>query len=382
MRKILLALSVVAFVIYLLTSAGATPYNYFIRLSAAFLHGKYYLETNPPWLNELVPIAAGKFAVVYPPAPAIVAIPFVLVFGTNFQQQILSQLMGVLAAFTWSVIAYQKSKNKITSVWVFLLAALGNIVWYMSSSGSVWYLGQVSAYLFLTLTIYESLNKKRPLILALFFGLAFLSRLQTVLTVPLIFYLNQKKFKDLKKLFSFSLGFGFFGVIYAIYNYIRFGSIFQTGYGLIPGVLKEPWFQKGIFSITYIPRHLRVIFTSLPKFLKSFPYLEPSWGGLAIWITTPAFIYSLFANLKKREVILTWISILLICLVDFSHGSTGFAQFGYRFAVDFYPLILFLVVEAISKRKTTWHHWLLLSLSILVNLWGVVWINKFGWVSF
>ncbi len=378
----LLLLAAITFVVYLLSSGGATPYNYFIRLSAAFLHGKYYLEVNPPWLNELVPIAAGKFAVVYPPAPAIVAIPFVLIFGVNFQQQILSQIMGVLAAFIWGIITYQKSKNKVTSIWIFLLAALGNIVWYMSTNGSVWYLGQVSAYLFLTLTIYESLNKKRPLILALFFGLAFLSRLQTVLAIPLIFYLNREKFRSIKKLFLFGLGFGFFGIIYAIYNYLRFGSVFQTGYDLIPGVLKEPWFQKGIFSITYIPRHLKVIFTSLPKFLNGFPYLEPSWGGLAIWITTPAFIYALFAGFRKKEVIFSWTSIILIALVDFSHGSTGFAQFGYRFAVDFYPLIFFLVVEAISKKKITWHHWLLLSISILVNFWGVIWINKFGWVSF
>jgi hypothetical protein len=116
--------------------------------------------------------------------------------------------------------------------------------------------------------------------------------------------------------------------------------------------------------------------------LNRFPYLEPSWAGLAIWITTPAFIYTLFTNLKKWGVVLAWISISLIALVDFSHGSTGFAQFGYRFAVDFYPILTFLVVKSVSKTGLKWHHWLLLSVSILVNLWGVVWINKFGWVNF
>jgi hypothetical protein len=381
MRKILLFLAIAVFIIYRVTSGGTTPYNYFTRLADAFLQGKYYLDTSPSWLNELVPIGNGKFAVVYPPAPAVVSIPFVLIFGIEFEQQTLSQIMGALASFVWGLIAYKKSGKKITSFWVFLLASFGNIVWFLSGNGSVWYTGQISAFLFLTLTIYESLNKKRLPLLILFFGLAFLSRLQVVLVLPLILYLNRELFKNFKKLLSFFLGLLSFGIIYGVYNYLRFGSFIETGYGLIPGVTSEPWYQKGIFNINYIPNHLSIIFASFPKILEKFPFIRPSWGGLSIWITSPVFVYSLFANIKNRVVQITWFSIALIAFVVFSHGSTGFAQFGYRFAVDFYPLILFLIVEAIDKTKLKWHHWFLLSVSILVNLWGVICINKFGLVG-
>ena len=378
---VLFFLTIILIAVYSATSGGATPYNYFTRLAAAFLHGKYYLDTNPSWLNELVPIGQSKFAVVYPPAPAVAAIPFILLFGTNFPQQIISQLMGALAAFAWGLIAFRQSGKKLISFWIFLLAGLANIVWFMSSNGSVWYAGQVSAFLFLTLTIYESIGKKRISLLILYFSFAILSRLQVVLAFPLILYLNWDKFKDLRKLFSFALGLSFFGILYGIYNFLRFGSFLQTGYSLIPGVLKEPWFSKGLFNLTYIPNHLRVIFTSLPIFLKKFPFVKPSWGGLSIWATSPVFIYSLFANLKKREVQLTWLSVILIALVVMSHGSTGFAQFGYRFAVDFYPLILFLIVDVVSKKGLNWLNWLLLSISILVNLWGTVFINKLSFVG-
>jgi hypothetical protein len=381
-RKVLFLLAVVVFIVYFATSGGATPYDYFIRLATSFLHGKYYLDANPSWLNELIPITNGKFAVVYPPAPAIVAIPFVLIFGKNFQQQIMSQMMGALAAFVWGLIAFQKSGKKLTSLWVFLLAGLGNIVWFMSGNGSVWYLGQISAYLFLTLTIYESLNKKRIPLLVLYFSLSILSRLEIVLALPLIIYLNRDRFKDLKKIFSFVLGLSFFGIIYGIYNHLRFGSFFQTGYSLVPGILKEPWYQNGLFSLFNIPNHLKIILLALPKFIPTFPFIEPSWAGLAIWITTPAFIYAFRNDIKKRVIQYSWVSIILISLLIFSHGETGFTQFGYRFAVDFYPIILFLIVEALGKDKLKWHHWLLLILSITVNLWGVLWINKFGWVGF
>jgi hypothetical protein len=378
---VLFFLSLAVFVVYWATSTGTTPYDYFTRLANAFLHGKYYLDTNPSWLNELIPINNGEFAIVYPPAPALVSIPFVLVFGSQLEQQIVSQIMGAVAAFVWGVIAYRKSGKKLTSFWIFLVASLGSIVWFMSASGSVWYMGQISAYLFLTLTIYESLNKKRLPLLVLYFGLAILSRLQLTLAIPLIIYLNREGFKNLKRFFSFVLGLMFFGVIYGIYNYLRFGNFFETGYGLIPGVLTEPWYHKGIFDISYIPNHLRVLFASFPIFSNQFPFIKPSWGGLAIWITSPVFIYSLFTNIKDGKVQITWISLLLIALIVFSHGSTGFTQFGYRFAVDFYPLILFLLVEGISNTNLKWHHWLLLFFSMLVNLWGVLCINKFNLVG-
>lgn len=378
----MLLLSLVTYYFYSITSAGSTPYDYFTRLADALLHGKYYLETQEPWLNELIPIANDHYAVVYPPAPAVAAIPFMLIFGPNFQQQILSWIMGSLAAFLWGLIAFQKSGNKLTSFWVFLLSAFGNIVWYMSATGSVWYLGQVSAYLFLTLTIYESLNKKRIPIIALYFGLAVLSRLQVVLAFPLVFYLIHKELRNKINFFVFFLETVFFGLLYGIYNYLRFGSFFQTGYSLIPGVLEEPWFDKGIFNISYVSNNIKTMFASYPIFSRDPLFIKPSWGGLAIWITSPTFIYMFWNNIKKLDNLTAYLSIILIGTVVMCHGTTGFAQFGYRFAVDFYPLIFYLVVNSVSKTGVKWHHWTLLVLSIIVNTWGVIFINKFGWISY
>jgi len=345
---ILLLFSLATFLVYLATSGGTTPYDYFTRLGAAFLQGKYYLTSNPPWLNELIPIGVGKFAVVYPPSPAILSIPFIIAFGQG---------------------------KKIVSLWVFLLVAFGNIVWFLAATGSVWYLGQVSAFLFLSLTIYESLNKRRWGLVALYFGLAILSRLQVVMALPIILYLNKNYIKILA-------GLTVFGIAFAFYNYLRFGNVFETGYGLIPGVLDEPWYQKGIFDLSYIGSNLKAMFLSVPIIKNTFPYITPSWGGLSIFITSPVFIYSLFASSKSRENMLTWLSVFLITLVVLIHGGTGFTQFGYRYAVDFYPLLLLLIINAIDSKKLSWHHWLLLLVSILVNLWGVVFINKFGWVGF
>lgn len=375
-------LCLVTFFVYSITSEGATPYNYFIRLADAFLHGRYYLQDNPSWLNELIPLSEQKFAIVYPPAPAVVSIPFVLIFGLELRQEIISQIMGTVAAFVWGLIAFQKTGKKLSSLWMFLFASFGNIVWFMSSNGSVWYMGQVSAFMFITLVFYESINKKRPFFIGLYFSLAFLSRLQLFLAFPAILYFNRYILQNFKKTFSLVFVPIISVVLMGLYNYIRFGSFIETGYSLIPGVLEEPWYSRGIFDISYIPSNLKVMFTSMPIIKDVFPYITPSWGGLAIWITSPVFFYCLTADFKKTANIVAIICLVSIAFIIFTHGGTGFTQFGYRYAVDFYPFMFLLILDSLEKQKLKWHHWLLLNISILVNFWGVLWINKFGWVSF
>jgi len=365
-----------------LTSAGRTPYDYFTRLSSAFLTGKYYLSQNPVWLNELINIGPGKYTFVNPPIPAIIAIPFVWIFGNAFQQQYLAHLVGALSIIVVWTIAQKIKRDIKLSIWSSLLLGLGSIFWFLSATGSVWYLGQVTAVFFILLAINESLGRKRPFLIASFLACAFFSRLQLILSLPFFIYLTFRDSVSVKKIVSFSIPIALFFAAYFIYNFLRFGNPLQNGYTLIAGILNEPWFNKGQFSIQYIPNHLYLLFLKLPIFLKSFPYIQPSWAGMAIWITTPAFIYALKANIKDRVNIASWITILLVGLVNFSYGSTGFTQFGYRYAVDFYPFLTLLTIKGAAKTGIKWHHWVLLILSIAVNLWGVLWINKFGWVSF
>jgi hypothetical protein len=111
----------------------------------------------------------------------------------------------------------------------------------------------------------------------------------------------------------------------------------------------------------------------------------PSLLGLSIFITTPAFIYCVLAG-GSRLALACWSAIVSIALGDFVHGSVGWVQFSYRFGMDFYPFLLVLTALGMranlgSGGEVTWKQRLLISLSVLVNLWGVLWINKFGWVT-
>ncbi|OGM79990.1 hypothetical protein A2382_04865 [Candidatus Woesebacteria bacterium RIFOXYB1_FULL_38_16] len=382
----LVFLFLLSFSIYFLTSNGNTPYDYFTRLGASFLKGQYWITQNPPWLSELVPGKNGMFFVIQPPLPAILAMPFIwlsqTIFHTPFPQQILSHLLGAGIVTLTYKLASSQTKAKYLPIWTAILTGFGSIIWYLASTGSVWYLSQVSACFFLLLAIYESLTQKRLIIVSLCIGAAYLSRLHTILSLPFFLYLLRDKFKSPRQLISFFFPMSLFALFNFYYNYLRFNTIFDKGYFLIPGIYDEPWFSRGMLNIAYIPDHLKSLFLSFPKFLNHPPFIQPSWYGLAIWITTPAFVFSLIPKIKQKKVLFSWISIALIFLVISLRGGTGWTQFGYRYAVDFYPFLIYLTILGVKKHGINKLAITLLLISVLVNLWGVLWINKFNWVSY
>ncbi len=239
---------------------------------------------------------------------------------------------------------------------------------------------------FLFLAIHEAFNKARPLLIGLLVGASFWCRLTTILGIFFFAGLivsraqgqnwSAKLRASFPSLFMLFLGAGVFVVLDMVYNFVRFGIPFDAGYWMIPGVLDEPWHSQGLFNLAYIPDNLRVFFFGLPVFVASAPYAYVPLTGLAIWFTTPAFIYTLRAKVKDSVTWSAWLAIFAIGAVVFTRALSGWG-FGYRYAMDFYPFLYVLTVRGMGE-KVRWHHILLLVIAILVNLWGTLAINQFN----
>ena len=66
-RWIAVGIACVAVAGYVLAGWGApTVYDYYGRLADAFVHGRYWLVDDPPWLNELLACGDGRWCVAYP----------------------------------------------------------------------------------------------------------------------------------------------------------------------------------------------------------------------------------------------------------------------------------------------------------------------------
>src|SRR3989344_6074624 len=252
-----LFLFIITFLVYSISNKGeGAGWNHFVVLADAFLHGHLFVATN---LTELA-FWDGHYFVVYPPMPAILLTPFVAIFGNSFYQPLLSITLGAVNVSLAYIVLKKLFGNKKIALWVSLLYAFGTIQWYHAEVGSSWYVAHIVALFFLWLALLEIVTKQRLFLIGLFIGAAYLARLPTILSVVFVFiYLRQTL--NIKNIFLFLLGLSPGILFNGFYNYLRFGTIFDVGYSLLP-IFNEPWYKYGLFSIRYLPLHLKEVFTS------------------------------------------------------------------------------------------------------------------------
>jgi len=315
--------------------------------------------------------------------------------GSHINQTLASVFWGSLSVSVVYFLMRRVTKSLKLQIWMTLLFAFGTIFWYLACDGKAWFFAQVASFFFLSLALFETFGKRRPLLIGLLLGLSFWCRLPVILSLPFFLimlsdqWINKEpnanfiKKINLKPLILFGLGVGVFVLLNFLYNYARFDTIANIAYAM--QAKEEPWFYpEGLFHFSYIPKHLWIFFLKPPLFSAEAPYVVPSLEGMSILITTPAVIYAVFAGIRNKTALACWFAIIPVAMVSFTHGGYGWIQFGYRFAVDFYPFLFVLIALGINSQlkensDLKWHHKLLIILSILVNTWGVLWINKLGW---
>jgi hypothetical protein len=406
----LLAIFAVALVGYWIINEGERAnLDYYVPLANAFLAGRLDLPQHPPWLNELVPWA-GRWYVPYPPVPAVVLMPFVLVLGPDTDQARISILLGAVSVALAADVIYRAGVRGRAWVLFSFLFGFGTTFWYSAVAGSSWHFAHVCATLFMLLAIRDIQRGGPPWRAGLLLGLAGLCRLPVLLAFPFflayVAYRSDRRDRpagtgcnftsmlgvqdarpealDRGKLMAssvwLSLGAGIPVVAYLVYNAARFGSPFELGYGLIPGLLEEYQYRYGFLSIHSIGKNLYSMLLSVPNSVEGFPWIQPRvLGGLSIFLTTPAFLWAIKARRRTWFTIGAWLGVLLVCVPILLHADPGGAQFGYRYAIDFYPLLLLLTIHGMRGRLR-FESWLAVGMSFLVNLWGI-WAFMNDWFA-
>jgi hypothetical protein len=375
-----LVVATVAFAIYALTRAADNPYNQYVLLTDAFLHGRLHL-VDPPAFLEVARFGNEAF-VIDPPAPTLFLLPFVAVFGTGADHVLVSCGVGALAVgFIWVAARRLWSDVRFAAAMT-VLVALGTNFWWLASDGGFWSFAHVAAVFYLSAALAESAGKRRPWLIGALVGLAGLSRLPVFLVAPLFgwFALDGDLRIDretVRRASGYVAALAVAALAYVGYNLLRYGTLTDMGY-YHPQYVGEPWFDRGRFDITYVPRHLRAIFYELPIFGGGFPWVRPKAIGTALILTTPAFLYSLRAKLTPRNVA-AFVALVLVSSVLLTHGAVGFSQFGYRFAMDVLPCLLLLTASGMREQLSAFKIGLI-GFGVLVNLWGMLAFSHFGWV--
>ena len=357
-RWIAVGIACVAVAGYVLAGWGApTVYDYYGRLADAFVHGRYWLVDDPPWLNELLACGDGRWCVAYPPLPAILSIPL-LAFGTATAQDLVSQLCGGASAGVLYLALRAYGAPRWVAVAGALLSAFGTTLLFSSADGRAWYAAHAVAMLFTTVAFLLAARGGPAWGVGAAIGLAALSRLPVAAATPALALLVARR-GDTSFRAAFvrvvAGGLPFF-VLYVGYNALRWGSLTDAGYArLIEG---DFFFDHGLFSLAYLPRHLYAIVMEPPDLVPNVWYfLRPRLVGMSLFLTTPAFLF-VFAGLRdvrrSAAIAATALAAGLALLPDVTHGTVGFAQFGYRFSIDAQPFLIALAVGGDALREGTW----------------------------
>ena len=382
-----------------------------------------------------------KYYVSFPPFPAVLLVPLVAIFGHRTNDVLFTVLLAGLAPalMFWVLRRLPQHLRPRTasspvdgaedpvnppmpaaldlqaSLWLTGLFAFGTVYFYCSVLGQVWFTAHVVSLLFCALYFVSLLRPLRSGLAGLCIGALFLTRPQMA-ALGLLFLIELARahhpedrypasLADLRRslrgdagpqhsslvgaLLRFFLVSGTLALLGMAHNYLRFGKPLEFGHSFLTTMQADNIQRFGLVNYQYLSRNLATALALLPKFLPTSPYVQISYHGLALWVTTPAWLFLLRpqpdtsaaagvgvdVGRDNRRVLVRvlWLCCVPIALASLLYQNTGYVQFGYRFSLDYtLPLLLLL---ALSLRMPLSRGF------CLCVVWGVL-VNLFGALTF
>jgi hypothetical protein len=396
-------LFLVALATYAATCPGSTGYDQYALLARALLHGSVSLPERPAALEMAE--WQGRAYFTNPPTPALLLVPIIWIaerepfqswllkwnggfeLPLGFLQVCLSLVLGAANVCLTRLALARIPVSRRAANWGAVLFGFGSIHWYHATIGSVWYIAEIAHCTAMWLVVLEWLGRARPVLLGLGLAAAFWCRMETVVAVPFVLVARPDRWLvmlpdrwlprlRLGWLVAFAAPVAGVLALNAGYNWIRFGVFGNQAYELL--LKNAAGFGDSLFNFGNWRAHVFMLFRQPPVYQSTYPWVIPAISGLSIGYTTPAFVYALRAPLDRLTAA-CWIGILLFITVLFQFGGTGMSQLGYRFALDFYPLLTVLTMRGMD-RPVRWWHIALILFGVAANAWGV-WVLTFLQVS-
>ena len=355
----------------------ATPYNNYVWLADAFLHGHVDVLA-PPYIDAL-PLGGYRY-IIEGPLPAILLLPFVAIRHLDTNQTILSWLLCAIATAAGWELARRLGVPWRSRIVLTLFLLFGTDLFFCGVFGDVWFLAHVSAVCFTLLALVELVGRRRAWLVTLWAACAFESRFSLVLAVPVYVYLlatdvtPQERRERLASVFAVGV---IVAALWVLYNRARWGLWYDIGY--------TAWYHHddagqpvgSPFQLKHLPMQLFAFFVMPPIVLRTWPYLVPSDLGTALEFTSPGLVLAFFARRPVKLVLALWAATILVAAPSFLYYVIGFTQFGMRHALDFEPFLFTLMCLA-SVQGLRWWGTALCLLSSLAGAWGVwYWLTFF-----
>lgn len=326
-----------------------------------------------------------KYFISFPPLPGLIMVPLVSVWGYRVNDVLVTILFAALNAvlifLMMRVLASRGHSERPLreQLWLTALFAFGTVAYFSSVRGEVWFTALVLGLTLNTAYLMASLDARRPLLAGLFLILGFATRTPLVFATP--FFLMQLWWSRgddgarpawgvlARKAALFVVPCIIGGVALMWYNHARFGSPFEFGHTFLVEGTRPAIREHGLFSFHFLNRNLSAMLTNMPVFTLEHPYVKVTRHGLGLIATTPVLLTLLWPRGPRttlwRSLVLTVACVLVPAAF---YQNTGWAQFGYRFSLDWTPYLMALL--AIDQRRIGRLYAAFIVVAIVVNLFG------------
>ena len=364
-------------------------------LADAFFHGRAWLsvQLGP---NDVIPVD-GRYYVPFAPFPAVALMPLVAIIGPVTADQVESGINAGLAAagvgMCWWLLGRIGVRRLIDRLWLVLLFGFSTQILWVTTRGGVWHTGHLVATILTFSCLVELWGGRRPWLIGLLAGAAFLTRAPLAFAIPFYAlmlepaavraaphvvsgYVNRVRHTIPWRSGTW-LAIGVLPslVAFFLYNQIRFGTPLESGYALatLPPFL-EAQRARGLFSIVHIPMNLDYFLLHLPMRIDGPPYFRPDGLGMSVLLTSPGLLYALRADWRRSR---TWwlagatIAVLIPTLLYY---GGGWLQYGYRYFLDSVPFVMALCGVAAVHRGRIGYGWkVLIAFGTLIMSMSVYW---------
>jgi hypothetical protein len=361
--------------------------NLYVLQADAFLRGQIAIDR---YAHD-VAIFEERFYVPFPPAPALLILPVVALFGAaGANLPLVSLLLTLLNIGVLHSLLHSLSVEQRLHFWIIAAFCLGTGYWLsVLQSQGVWFFAHVVAVTFSLLALAVAFGSGRGWLAGLLIGLAFLSRQFTiglVLVLVVAIWQNPRLPERRQRIASLvGLGGALLVAIaaYLWFNYARFGDLLDTGYAYLrlSGFLAERFETYGLFSPAYMPFNLFYLFVqgfhvdfTAPDAMQN---MVQDPFGTSLFAASPFVLLAFYARRSTRVVQVTWGVIGLIVLTTAFYYNNGWVQFNtQRFLLDVWPLLIVLVALGFQRQKDDPKLWQwLIVYAILLNAFALHWIR-------
>jgi len=340
--------------LFVVSRGESTPFNNYVLLAGAWLDGHAWIHFPGDWIDAMP--YHGKAYIVEAPLPAVLLLPFVWGWGTDFNQTWLSIALGAVATYGIWRAARLAGASRWWTAGITAFGVFGTSLAQCAASGDVWFLAQVGGFAFTMLALAELLGAAVPWRVALWALCACYCRYPLFLALPFYAAALFPQLRASPKRIVPTLLVGLaFALPSAYYNLVRWGTPIDVGFTMFYKVMVAP--GKGAppaFSTIYIPMELKNFFYELPRFVHVPPYLVPTHAGMALTFMSPGLLLAFAAPIRERFVQLMWLATLACAIPNLVYYTTGMSQFGARHALDFIPFMLVLMAFAVRKSPQWW----------------------------